>query len=93
MRPNRNGGPPSGLPHPDSLDYHAQKVVVAELVIDPPDDGYPIGYLVDMLPLPKEVIEAALADLQGVGLAERHDDLARASAPARYFEYLWPVML
>ena len=36
MRVHRNGGPPSGLPDRESLGYHAQKVVLAELVIDPP---------------------------------------------------------
>ena len=36
MHAHRNGGPPSGLPDPESLGYHAQKVVLAELVIDPP---------------------------------------------------------
>jgi hypothetical protein len=93
MHAHGNGGPPSGLPHPDSLGYHAQKVVLAELVIDPPEDGHSLGYLADMLPLPPEAIEPALSALQAVGLAERRADLARASAPTRYFEHLWPVML
>lgn len=93
MHGNRNGGLPSGLPDPDSLGYHAQKVVLAELVIDPPDDGHPLAYLLDRLPLPPDAIEPALGALHVVGLAARRGELARASVPARYFEYLWPVML
>jgi hypothetical protein len=88
-----NGGPPTGLPDPDSLGYHAQKVVLAELVIDPPDEGSSLDYLRDRLPLPPDAIEPALGALQIVGLAARRGDLARASAPARYFEYLWPMLL
>jgi hypothetical protein len=93
MHAHGNGGPPLGLPHPDSLRYHAQKVVLAELVIDPSDRESSLDYLRDRLPLPPDAIEPALEALQIVGLAVRRGDLACASAPARYFEYLWPVML
>jgi hypothetical protein len=93
MHAHRNGGPPSGLPDPDSLDYLAQRIVLAELVIDAPADGDSIGYLIDRLPLGPLAVEPALGALQVVGLAARHGDLARATSPARYFEHLWPVML
>ncbi len=33
---NRNGAPLHGLPDPTGFGYHAQKVILAELVIDPP---------------------------------------------------------
>ena len=93
MHAHRNGGPPSGLPDPASLEYLAQRIVLAELVIDPPDEGNALSYLRDRLPVPPDSIEPALGALQVAGLAARHGDLARASVPARYFEYLWPVML
>ena len=93
MHAHRNGGPPSGLPDHGTLDYLAQRIVLAELVIDAPTDGDSIGYLIDRLPLPPEAVEPALGALQIVGLAVRRNDLARATAPARYFEHLWPVML
>ena len=93
MHAHRNGGPPTGLPDPGSLGYHAQKIVLAELVIDPPDKGSSLDYLRDRLPLAPGTIEPALGALQVAGLAARRGDLARATAPARYFEYLWPVML
>jgi hypothetical protein len=93
MHGNRNGGWPTELPTPGSVRFHAQRVVRAELVIDPPDAGTALGYLRDRLPLPPATIEPALAALQVAGLASRRGDLAVASVPARYFEYLWPVML
>ena len=93
MHAHRNGGPPTGLPDPDSLDYLAQRIVLAELVIDAPADGDSIGNLINRLPLVPDAVEPALGALQVVGLAARHGHLARATAPARYFEHLWPVML
>jgi hypothetical protein len=93
MHAQGNGGPPSGLPDPTSLEYIAQRIVLAEFVIDAPERGDSIGYLIDRLPLPPVAVEPALGALQVVGLAARHGDLACASVPARYFEYLWPVML
>jgi len=93
MHAHGNGGPPTGLTDTASLGYHAQKVVLAELVIDPPAEGSSLVYLRDRLPLPPHAIEPALGVLEVVGLAARRGELARASAPARYFEYLWPVML
>jgi hypothetical protein len=91
MHAHRNGGPPSGLPDPDSLDYLAQRIVLAELLIDAPSEGDSIDYLIDRLPLPPGAVEPALGALEVVGLAPRRGEVARATVPARYFEYLWPV--
>ena len=44
MHAHRNGGPPTGLRNPESLDYLAQRIVLAELVIDVPEGGDSIGY-------------------------------------------------
>ena len=93
MHRNRNGGPPSRLPDPDSLDYYAQKVVLLELVVTPPSVGDRVDELIARLPAPSWSIEPAVASLEAVGLAVRDGDVVRASAPALYFEYLWPVML
>ena len=93
MHAHRNGGPPSGLPDPAGIDYLAQRIVLAELVIDAPDEGSALTYLCDRLPVPPGAIEPALGALQLAGLAARRGDVARATVPARYFEYLWPVML
>ena len=93
MHHHRNGGPPSGLPDPYSLEYHAQKIVLLELVVDPPHDGDRLVDLIDRLGLPPDAVEPAVLALEVIGLAERDADFVRASLPARYFEYLWPVLL
>jgi hypothetical protein len=93
MQGNRNGGPPAELPDPDSLEYRAQKVVLLELVVRPPAEGDRIDDLIDRLCVPGEAIAPAIAALEVAGLAERDDDVARASPAALYFEHLWPVML
>ena len=93
MHHHRNGGPPSRLPDPYSLEYHAQKIVLLELVVDPPDEGDRLAELVGRLGLPPDAVEPAVLALDAIGLAERDVDVVRASLPARYFEYLWPVLL
>ena len=93
MHHHRNGGPPSPLPDPYSVEYHAQKIVLLELVVDPPDDGDRLGELIERLGLPPDSVEPAVFALELIGLAERDVDVVRASLPARYFEYLWPVLL
>lgn len=93
MRHHRNGGPPGRLPDPDSLEYLAQKVALLELVVDPPHAGDRLDDLAERLGLPPEAVEHAIAALEAIGLAERDAALVRATPPARYFEYLWPVLL
>lgn len=93
MHDHRNGGPLSLRPDPDSIEYRAQKVVLVELVVTPPPEGDRLAELVARLPIPRDSVEPAMRALQLAGLAVRDGDVARASAPALYFEYLWPVML
>jgi hypothetical protein len=93
MQDQRNGRPPGGLPDPDSLEYRAQKLVLLELAVDPPEDGDRIDDLIDRLPLAGHAVVAAITKLEAVGLAARHGEVARASAAALYFEHLWPVAL
>jgi hypothetical protein len=93
MRHHRNGGPPGWLPDPNNIEYRAQKMVLIELVVTPPPEGDRVDELVARLPIPDDSIEPALSALQRAGLAVRDGDVARASAPALYFEYLWPVGL
>jgi hypothetical protein len=93
MQGNRNGGPPTRLPDPDSLQYRAQKVVLLELVVTPPTEGDRIDELTDRLCVPGNAIVPAIAALEVAGLANRNGDIARATAAALHFEHLWPVML
>jgi hypothetical protein len=92
MQGHRNGGPPSQLPDPDSLEYHVQKVVLLELVVDPPRAGARLSTLIRKLDIPAFSVEPAIAALEAIGLAARDEDTVRATPPARHFEYLWPVM-
>ncbi len=39
MHAEPNGGPPIALPDPDSVEYHAERLVLMELCIDPPAGG------------------------------------------------------
>jgi hypothetical protein len=91
MQDHRNGGVPTRPPDRDSLDYRAQRMVLLELVVGPPDDWDRLDELIDRLGLPGHSIEPAVAALELVGLAERKDDAVRASVAASYFEYLWRV--
>ena len=93
MQDHRNGGPPSRLPDPGSLEYRSQKLVLLELVVDPPRAGDRLSTLVRSLDIPGFSVEPAIAALEAIGLAARDDDTVRATPPAQYFEYLWPVML
>lgn len=93
MHDHRNGGPAAWLPDPESLEYRAQALVLLELVVDPPCAGDLLSTLRRRLPVPGASIEPAVAALEIAGLALRADDVVRATPPARYFEYLWPVRL
>ena len=93
MRHHRNGGPPGPQPDPYSLEYRAQKIMLLELVVDPPDEGDRLAELIERLGLPPNSVEPAVSALEVIGLAAREDDVVRATLAARYFEYLWPVLL
>jgi hypothetical protein len=93
MQDQRNGRPPVGLPDPDSREYRAQKVVLLELVVTPPEEGDRVDDLVDRLPVGGRAVGPAIVALEAAGLAERSGDVVRASAAALYFEHLWPHAL
>ena len=93
MHDHRNGGVPSRPPDHDSLEYRAQRPVLLELVVCPPEGGDSLGYLIERLELPSHVVEPAVIALEVAGLAVRSGDRVRASLAASYFEYLWPVRL
>ena len=93
MHHHRNGGPPSPLPDPCGPEYLAQKIVLLELVVDPPAAGDHLDDLRARLGIPPETVEPAATALQHVGLVERRRDVVRSTFAASYFEYLWPVLL
>ena len=67
--------------------------MLLELVVDPPPAGDRLSTLARSLDIPGFSVEPAVAALEAIGLAARDDDTVRATPPARYFEYLWPVRL
>lgn len=85
--------PWADAPSPKSAAYRAQKIVLRELVVDPPTEGDPLSVLVERLGLEPGIARTSVDALVRAGLAERENGMVRASRPARYFEFLWPVML
>lgn len=93
MQRNRNEGPPpGGLPDRNSLDYRAQKVVLLELVVSPPEEGDQIDELTTRLalaanavPVAASAVARAIAALEAAALAKCHGEVVRASgcAPLR----------
>jgi hypothetical protein len=73
--------------------YEHQKIVLVELVVDPLAAGDLLGALAERLELDDGELEAAVAALERAGLAERDGPVVSATAAARYFEFLSPVML
>ena len=83
MPGHRNGGRPIRLPDPYSLEFRAQRIVLLELVVDPPADGDRLGALMERLGLPPGAVEPAVAALEVIGLARLREDVVRATPPAR----------
>jgi hypothetical protein len=73
--------------------YAHQKVVLIELVVDPLAAGDRLIALAERLELDEGEVEAAVAALEQAGLAQRAGSVVSATAAARYFEFLSPVML
>jgi hypothetical protein len=91
MQGNRNGGPPLRLPDLASLQYTAQRLVLLELVVDPPAAGDRLDELCEAVGLADVDARKAVDALTAVGLARQQAGVVIASPAARYFEHLWPV--
>ncbi len=91
MHADRNGGPPMALPDPDSVEYHAERLVLIELCVDPPARVDELDVLGHILELSPRETAAAVAVLERVGLARRDGTVIRATETARYFEHLCPI--
>jgi hypothetical protein len=92
MHGHHNGGSPLRVPSPGSLEYTAQRLVLLELVVDPPSGGDRFEELCDAVGLADVDAGGAVAALVAVGLAERRAGVVLASPAAHYFEHLWPVV-
>lgn len=71
----------------------AERLLLLELVVDPPEAGDPLSRLVARLRLGHAELDRAADGLVAVGLAVRTGDLVRASPAARRFDELWPISI
>ena len=82
-----------GLAPPGSDAFDDQRLLLLEVLVDPPTEGEEIGQLAAALGRPPAAIAAAAGALARVGLAEYRDERVRASETARAFDALLPVCL
>ena len=78
---------------PGTAAYDDQRLLLLEILVDPPADGDALADLAAVLDRPPAAVSAAAAALERAGLAERRGDHVRASPTALAFEALWPVCL
>jgi hypothetical protein len=90
IRPDRRV---EGLAPPESEAFDDQRLLLLELLVDPPAEGDEIAKLAAALGRPATAVSAAAAALARAGLAEYHDERVRATETARAFDALWPVCL
>ena len=90
IRPDRHV---EALAPPGTQAFDDQRLLLLELLVDPPAGGDAIADLAAALARPAAAISTAAAALARGGLAERRGERVLASATARAFDALWPVCL
>jgi putative intracellular protease/amidase len=90
IRPDRHV---EALARPGTQAFDDQRLLLLELLVDPPAEGDTIAELATALGRPAAAISTAAAALARAGLAERRVERVRASEAARGFDALWPVCL
>jgi hypothetical protein len=90
FRPDRR---PGAIAAPGTAAFDDQRLLLLELLVDPPEDGDALADLAAVLGRPERAVVAAASVLARVGLAERHGRRLRASPTALAFDALWPVCL
>jgi hypothetical protein len=89
MQAHRNVlAPPDGTP-----EHRTQRLVLLELLVDPPPLLESIEELAARLGEPAGAVDAAGAALEAAGLAVRDGDCVGAGMAALYFDALWPIAL
>jgi hypothetical protein len=89
MHPDRTPSAPDvGTP-----EYRTQRLVLLELLVDPPEALEPFDELAARLKEPAAAVRAAGAALAAAGLAVQAGECVGAAASARYFDALWPIAL
>jgi hypothetical protein len=93
MHAHRSAGPLAGVARPGSPAFEHQRRLLLELAVDPPLDGDGVAALASVLELAPEEVEAAAAELERAGVAERRDGRLFATSPVLAVEKLWPFGL
>jgi hypothetical protein len=83
----------AAIASPGTAAHDDQRLLLLELLVDPPPDGDALVDLAVALDRPEEAIAAAAAALDRAGLAERTEGRVRATPTAVAFDALWPVCL
>jgi hypothetical protein len=90
IRPDRHA---DALAPQGTQAFEDQRLLLLELLVDPPEEGDAIPDLALTLGRPAAAVATAAAALARAGLAERRDERVCASETARAFDMLWPVCL
>jgi predicted transcriptional regulator len=90
FRPDRHL---AAIAPPGTAAFDDQRLLLLELLVDPPPDGDAIADLAVVLDRPVDAVVTAAAALARAGLAESAGERVRASPTALAFEALWPVCL
>jgi predicted transcriptional regulator len=91
--PPRPDRPLAAIASPGTAAYDDQRLLLLEILVDPPADGDALADLAAVLDRPPPAVSAAAAALERAGLAQCGDDRVRASPTALAFEALWPICL
>lgn len=91
--PHRPDDWPAGIAPPGTAAFDDQRLLLLELLVDPPHDGDALPALAGALGRPERAVRAAATALASVGLADRRGVRVRATATALAFDALWPVCL
>ena len=84
---------PCGVARPGTVEFEAQRLLLLELLVDPPPGGDPLGRLAQTLRLGMRDLRAAAVTLERSGLAQMRDERLEPSPTARAFDALWPIAL
>jgi hypothetical protein len=93
MLPHRPGRRPAAIASPGTAAYDDQRLLLLELLVDPPPEGDAMPDLAAVLERPADAVAGAVAALVRAGLAVCDDNRVRASPTALAFDALWPICL
>ena len=93
MQDHRSPRWPTAIADPGTPAFEDQRLVLLEILVDPPDEGDSLLELSRTLERSYLRVESAAAALCKAGLARRADDRLVATDAAVALEALWPIAL